>query len=656
MKIRLIHKLSGLLLLCGVVPLVAVSWLLIGIGRDQVRASVEQVHRLEAGSAASNVSDFLQRCRNRLVMDLEGSITLMPDKDVQSTLVWMLGKQDNIVTFRILAAHDDRGIPIGEFVHLPAESIPAEHRPSFLVASEDVREFASRLPLAEALKTGEVRLSEAYVNQRRGEALIAMAVPILDRLGQVRAVVSGEISLREVQRIVSDMRLGKHGFAFLVDAKGRPVAHPEFDRVRSGASMSDVAIVASALMSRRAGTLAFEDESGDQLGAHAPVFWGGWHLVVQQPAGDAYAPVTDMVRRAAFILAVALVVAVALGGAWVRSLVGPLHVVMDGMRRIVDGQFGHRLDAKGSDEVGELANAFNLMGRMLQGYKQEIEGWNRELQERVEAKSRALESTQAQLVQSAKLAAIGQLGAGVAHELNNPLAGVVGQTTLLKRRLLKLALPREESDRLQNYIALIEGEASRCREIVHGLLSFSQAGTAGAEIVNINDTVASFLVLVQANVRSSGVTTTTEFGEDLPQVEASQHQLQQVLMHLVSNAVQAMPDGGGIHFLTRREGQGVAIDVSDNGRGIAADHLDRVFEPFFTTKEDWKSPGLGLSVCYSIIESHGGKITCSSEEGRGTTFTIVLPPAGHVARRAARASGEEPVGLRRGRTPAATGA
>ena len=473
MRLGLLQKLLLLLLLCGVVPMIAVSALLISIGRHQMEGDVEQIHRLQADAAAASVSQFVQRCRTRLTMDLEGSIQAMSDDDVQKTLVWMLNKQDNLIHFRILRVFDERGVATGDPVRLPEASVPADQRPFYLVQDQDLPEFARHVPLAEALRTGEAQISPVYVNGRRKEALVALAVPIVDRVHQVEAVVAGEVSLREVQRIVSDVSLGTVGFAYLVDVQGRVIAHPQFDLVKDGTVLTGNGIVERALGSRTAESVAFVGDDGvPQLGAHAPVVWTGWQLVVQQPAADAFKPVHDMKVRAAYILMVALLVSVACGALYVRSLVGPLRSVMDGMRRIVEGQFEHRLDASTDDEVGELARAFNAMGRMLAGYRSEIESWNQQLQARVDSKTRALESAQSQLIQTAKLSSLGQLGAGVAHELNNPLAGLVGQAALLKRRLKKLDLAPEDRERLEGYVHHIETESARCREIVHGLLSF----------------------------------------------------------------------------------------------------------------------------------------------------------------------------------------
>jgi signal transduction histidine kinase len=648
MKIRLVHKLSALLLVSGVVPLVAISLLLIGIGRRQVESTVQQVHLLEANAAATAVSSFLQQCERRMTADLEGSVDAMVDEEVRKALIWMIGKPDNIVRFRILRIHDAEGLPISDPVRLPAESIPEEHHASYLVTDTDVAEFSRHVPLDAALESGDVQISEPYVSARRREALLAMAVPLRDQLRELRWVVTAEVSLRDVQRLVSDVTVGNVGYAYLVDSHGHAIAHPEFDRVRERATLTGNGIVEKALSARQPAAHGFVTPDGTALlGAHAPVFWGGWQLIVQQPEADAYAPVREMQLRALYILAGVLVASVALGALYVRSLVRPLRQVMDGMRRIVDGHFGHRLDVKTQDEVGELADAFNVMGRMLQKYKSEIEAWNQELQGRVDSKTRQLESAQAQLVKSAKLSAVGQLGAGVAHELNNPLAGVVGQAALLRRRLKKASIPDEERERLDAYVQHIENESGRCREIIHALLSFSQSAGAGRDHLDVSGSLEKLLVLWQSNARAAGIVVKQDLARDLPLVSVNEQQVQQVVMHVLANAQQAMPDGGTVTVTTRRCDEGVAICITDTGRGIPKEHLDKIFDPFFTTKDNWQSPGLGLSVCYSIVETHGGRIEVDSEIGRGTTFRIVFPKVGTGESR--RRPTEEPVGLRRGR-------
>jgi signal transduction histidine kinase len=650
MRVKLVHKLLALMLLTGAAPLAVVSLLLITIGRGQVSSTVEHVHRLEADAAATRVRDLLDRAEERLRGDFESAIDSMSDAEIATWLVYVLQKPDNIFTLRQVALHDSVGQRIGEPVRVPAESIPAEHRDRYLVREADVAEFLGRAPVAEAMSSREARVSSVYVSEARREALVALSLPITDRLGQLKWVVCGELSLRDVQRIVSDVTIGSVGHAYLVDAEGRAVAHPQFDLVLSRASLTGNGIVEQAIAAHGAQALAFDDVDGEpQLGAHSPVLFEGWRLIVEQPARDAYRPVEEMKTRAAFVLAIALAATLACGVLWVRSVNGPLRRVVDGMRRIRDGNFSHRLEISTRDEIGELAESFNVMGRMLERGKREIEAWNRELQDRVDAKTRALEEAQAQLIQSAKLSSVGQLGAGVAHELNNPLAGIVGQAALLNRRLKKADLDEEERAKLLGYVEHVQAESSRCREIIHGLLSYAQAaGGGGTADMDLNASLEKLLVLVDNNARSQGIELVAQLDPSLPSIRNNEQQVQQVVMHVVTNALQAMAETGTLTVRTRAVAEGVAIDVSDTGRGIAAEHLDRVFEPFFTTKDVWESTGLGLAVCYSIVEAHGGRIEVESELGRGSTFTVVLPLRSAKADRGDR-TGEEPVGLSRRR-------
>ena len=655
MKIKLIHKLLALLLVIGVLPLVVSSLLLIRIGRTQVGTTVEQVHRLEADAAATRVRDFVDRAESRLVGDFESAIDNMTDQEIATWLVYVLQKPDNLFTFRQLAVHDSLGDRVGEPVRVPPDNIGAEHLSRFLVRETDVAEFLRRAPLEEAMASREPRVSSVYVNRPRREALVALALPIMDSLDQLRWVITGELSLREVQRMVSDVTIGSVGHAYLVDAEGRAVAHPQFDHVLARTSLTGNGIVERALTARLPEAVSFDDVDGTaQLGAFAPVLFQGWQLVVQQPAQDAFRPVQEMRVRAGFVLVVALVAALVCGFFWVRGLNGPLREVVEGMRRIREGNFKHRLRVNTRDEIGELAETFNVMGKMLERDKREIEDWNRELQDRVDEKTRALEAAQSQLIQSAKLASVGQLGAGVAHELNNPLAGIVGQAALLQRRLKKVEIAEDDREKLLEYVGHVQGESGRCREIIHGLLAYSQASGGGVDDVALNESFSDILVLVGNNARSQGVELVTELAADLPIVVNNEHQMQQLMLHLMTNALQAMPDSGILTLRTRSLGDSIAIDVEDTGRGIAEEHLDKIFDPFFTTKDVWQSTGLGLSVCHSIVESHGGSIAVSSELGKGSTFTITLPLKSTKAGGAEAPSGEELIGSSR-RKPVAAG-
>ncbi len=238
---------------------------------------------------------------------------------------------------------------------------------------------------------------------------------------------------------------------------------------------------------------------------------------------------------------------------------------------------------------------------------------------RLEMKSEELRKTQEQLVQAGKLASTGQLAAGVAHELNNPLTTVSGYAQLLLKRLNK------KDPNFKKIEAMAE-EAQRCKVIIKNLLDFSrQAGGKDYQTLNINTPLKNILSLVEEQMRLQNVRIIKNLSSDLPRIKAHPSQMEQVFMNIVSNAQDSMPNGGELRISTRKIDSGIGIAFTDNGCGISKESLDKVFNPFFTTKRPGRGVGLGLSVSYGIIREHDGEIEVESREGKGSTFTIRLP-------------------------------
>ena len=227
---------------------------------------------------------------------------------------------------------------------------------------------------------------------------------------------------------------------------------------------------------------------------------------------------------------------------------------------------------------------------------------------------------QQQLVQSGKLAAIGELAAGVAHEINNPLFAILGLTEFL----LKEAEPGSKA--LQR-LELIQQTGLEIKEIVRALLDFARENAEERHVVPLEDVVQSTVDLVRRTNAHKGVELIDSYDASGAPVTASPNQLKQIFLNLIANARQAMPNGGTVRVDVRQDGDWVTATVSDDGPGIEAAVLERIFEPFFTTKRATGGTGLGLSVSLGIAEAHGGSLTASSEPGRGATFTLRLPIA-----------------------------
>jgi signal transduction histidine kinase/CheY-like chemotaxis protein len=252
---------------------------------------------------------------------------------------------------------------------------------------------------------------------------------------------------------------------------------------------------------------------------------------------------------------------------------------------------------------------------------------NSRLYEGVKQQMTELKQTQAQLVQSTKLAAIGELAANIAHEINNPLTTVLGFASFIAERL-------KADDPMREELTLIQDEASRARDIVRDLLQFSRQRDFMPETASLNSVLEQVITMVRRQGALGPVTVREQYAADLPDVEVDISRIKQVFLNIINNAVYVMPDGGTLTIRTIAGGRGVRVEIEDTGPGIAPEHRDRIFDPFFTTKPEVSGTGLGLSVSLGIVQSHGGTIEVVSELGRGTTFTVALP---------LRVDGETPV-------------
>ena len=240
-----------------------------------------------------------------------------------------------------------------------------------------------------------------------------------------------------------------------------------------------------------------------------------------------------------------------------------------------------------------------------------------DLEERLEME-RKLRQTQEQLLHSEKLAAMGRLTSQIAHELNNPLYGIMNTLELMKTEI-----PPESKRRKILEMALSETE--RLTEMLRKMLSFSKPDEEEKQPTNINTILDEILLLYEKQLRENSIRISSSFTKDLEMIYASKNQLRQVILNMISNARDAMPEGGTLTVMTGAEKDNIYIDISDTGTGIKKENLNKIFDTFFTTKDNMKDVGLGLSVCYGFIKDHGGDIKVKSELGAGTTFTIILP-------------------------------
>ena len=341
------------------------------------------------------------------------------------------------------------------------------------------------------------------------------------------------------------------------------------------------------------------------------------------------ASVSAATRRMVFYTLFAIAVISSLSVIFVWRVVNrPLKTLEEGTERLASGDLGFQLDIRSHDEIADLARSFNTMSRELKAAREEVTEWGRTLEERVRQKTEELNRAHEQMLRVEKMASIGKLAAIVAHEINNPLAGILTYAKLLKKQFAK-----ESAGPCVEAIAaldLIESESRRCGEIVKNLLSFSRASSMSIESADLNAVLERCVRLVQHQLELQNIQLHLSLAEGLPRVPCDPAQIEQVILALVMNAIDAMPRGGNLSLCTRRPDnlQDVRIEVKDDGPGIPQEILSQMFEPFFTTKERGHGLGLGLAISRMIVERHQGRLDVDSEVGRGTVFTITLPLEG----------------------------
>jgi two-component system NtrC family sensor kinase len=308
----------------------------------------------------------------------------------------------------------------------------------------------------------------------------------------------------------------------------------------------------------------------------------------------------------------------------------PLRDLESGARRLSTGNLDQPIPVRGSDEFGKLASSFNVMTDALRNSRAELRDWAYTLEQKVEKRTQELRLAQAETVRGEKLASVGLLASGVAHELNNPLTGILTFSHLVRRKMPDKSPDAEDMD-------LVIRETKRCAAIIKRLLDFAREKHPEKKFNDINQVIEDTVRIVERPAHLRDIEITLNLDRTLPPIWIDADQIKQVVMNMVVNAQHAVEEKGSIAVSTRRVMQSppgaqstepvpmVEIAIVDTGCGIPEQNLQRIFDPFFTSKDVGKGTGLGLSVSHGIVEAHGGLIDVQSQVGEGSTFRVLLP-------------------------------
>jgi two-component system NtrC family sensor kinase len=625
---KLLPKLALFSIGVAAVPLAIAGYSSIRVSQSALRVAIQGHEVLLARQIAEYVSSQLGNLRATMavetrILDLTRVGDSLPSSEVLRKFLQLVYHQSD--DFSIVALLDQDGtalVPSAFQSVAPRNDSYGAHE---IVDKTDADRLPAMVPVAQVLREGtavgpiliaggeqrpHVVLAVRYDGPgEHGPRIIAAAVS-LRRIADHLATLS--TSDRDIQLLDREAR---------VIVSGRSVGPPSFEPKhfphRPARELPDHWFVA-------------EYQSADHavIGAYVPALAFKLGVVVERWEESALRPARLLGWTTLYWVAVAAFVAALVGAAFARSLSGRVRSLLLGSQDIAQGKLDMRLDVPSDDELGELAKSFNAMASSLDAARgeitqqtREIMDWNESLERRVEGKTQELREAQDLLLRSRALAAIGSLGAGVAHEINNPLTGVLG--------LAQLALADLPSDHpLYPIIRDIEEQSLRIQGIVANLLRLSQRqGAEGLKILNMAAILDDALELCgPQTLAAAKIQVVKRVAGTSPPVLGNALQLQAAFIQLIQNAVAAMEGGGTLTLeTTLPEAKLFRVRVSDTGRGIRPEHLSRIFDPFFTTKAQRTDTGIGLSVVHQIIEDHGGTIRVESVVDSGTTFWVTFP-------------------------------
>ncbi len=599
----------SLKLLIIILPLICIP--IATVGYFSFKASVERVDRLvrheqmiQVKATANLINEIFYTCR----MDLDTIASLPVLEDYHHALAFRLSAEaefnhDNIVRlFRDFIAraeyyHQIRYIDQNgnELLKVNRQGLSAK-----LHSRRDGNFFVS----AREIGKDHIHMSDILPAIQENRLVIQWGKAIFSGLREFAGVVVIDLDYSKIMHMVQQIKVEERGYAFLIDEKGRLIAHPRFkpfslhlDNYPDDSLKKMVLEMMTGASEWRSYT--FEEE--EKVAAFAPVPIMRWSLAVTIPTKvfrkEALAIRTRVIQAVVISLLFAIAGVTILG----YYLFRPVRTLVDATKRIAAGDLTHEIPMQSKDELGDLTRSFNRMVKNLAG-------------------------TQAELVRSEKLISLGRLSAGVAHEIRNPLNAMKGAIVYLQRH-------RSEDVLVGEYTRLVSEEIDRLSLFVTDFLYFARESKPNPVHTDINRLILDTQLLFEERAKQSEVRFHNQLAPNLAPLWMDPHQIEQVLVNIVINAMDALPEGGDITFSSRMMKNGDPLDrggspifrltVQDNGVGISNEQLKNIFDPFFSTKED--GTGLGLPLSLGIVENHGGRIRISSQEGIGTSVVVEWP-------------------------------
>jgi signal transduction histidine kinase len=467
----------------------------------------------------------------------------------------------------------------------------------------------------------ELYISPPVLRSTSGPPIFIISLLIKDREGRPVGVLKALVEMDYIARLLFESHFGKTGKLFLANLRGEILLHERLSEL-TARGLSRVSYFEKFLF-KPTYTAVYTDPQGNEvLGSWKWIQGFQCYLIAEQDVKEAFQQIQVLTHRALLIFAVSTLVILLVAYWAIGTVTRPIKLLSETVASFADGQFQEAIVMDRRDEIGTLMEGFTRMAGKLRKAYGELEGKVKASNTELEKAYYLLKQRQEQLIRSGKMAALGQLSAGVAHEIRNPLTSIKIFIQTLEKEI-------DLDENQQEDFRIIRKEIDRLNEIVVRFLTFARPEEPQLQSVHLYGLVIDTLNLLMTTIKNNGIQLKVSLSPDLPPVMGDSKQLEQVLLNLLLNAIEAMPNGGTLGVRSTVKADSETLDeffqlvIQDTGPGIQEEDRVHLFDPFFTTKEG--GTGLGLSIAYAIVQKHNGQIAVESEVGKGTSFLLSLP-------------------------------
>lgn len=601
-------RLMLMMIIISIIPLLFLGFYNMKIIKKEVEASIHKQHALTASRVSYAVSDLVKTLQTSLeTISLTNSEVFDGDdtKQKENLLYSVLKNFPHLEEIAMVSSHGEEVVKVSK---------------RYAISSKDLKLLSEEVQF-QKLKQGKFFIGSPKIDIDN-QIVFDLGVPVGGINGDFRGGFIAKISLRQVMQEISSVEISDGSYIMLVDENGELIGHSDYSQVLRRQDVFNSKGVENLLKSKtndgnhfktlEFNPITYKSYTGeDVLGVYGLIPMVGWGVVVEQPLVNSYATLRTMLSQLNLVLFLIILTITGLGLFFIFHFIRPVEELAKGVASVKRGDLEYQIPKQSNDELGLVIEAFN---EMIEEIKKKRDN------EKV-------------AIQAEKRAAVGLLAAGVAHEINNPMNNLgFYADDLLERLEIENINELKEEGVLKEYLLSIREQIYRCTDITQSLLNYSREVESQDKEVYIPHIVNEVLKLVKYPINKQNIEVNLQWEEPLPYVFVDESQLQQVILNLVTNALDAMPDGGILTIKLICDGKLIGIEVVDTGEGILEQNLKHVFDPFYTTKPVGKGTGLGLAISQVIVERMGGIISLENNKEVGINANVWLPIAAEVIR------------------------